>query len=54
MKSIFQKENTKGGVLVNTFAQISKKKSHLVIRPLTEKEIEKMNQIKFCDQKGKF
>lgn len=54
MKSIFRFEKTKGGVLVNTFAQISKKKSHLVIRPLTDKELERLNRIKFCDQKGKF
>ena len=56
MKSVFHKEKVKGGVLKSDgFAKITPGfKSHLVNKPLSDREIEKLSKIKFGDQKGKF
>lgn len=52
MKSIFHAENNKGGVVVNTFAQITKSKSYLVNKPLPPKELERLNKKKIGEKLG--
>lgn len=52
MKSIFYAEQNKGGVVTNVFAEITKRDSCLIIRPLTEKERREMNERPYYREKS--
>lgn len=50
MNSIFEAEETKGGIVTHVFAEITKRDSGLIIRPLTEMERRKMNEYKYGEK----
>lgn len=50
MKSIFHAENNKGGVITNIFAEITKRKSHLIGRRLSEEERKAMCEKTYAEK----